>query len=79
MDLPTTVAPFILRGVALLGVDSVYRPRADRDEAWTRLASGLNRAKLQGMTTEIGLGDVIEASRQIVDGRVRGRIVVKIG
>jgi acrylyl-CoA reductase (NADPH) len=79
MDLPTTVAPFILRGVALLGIDSVYRPRADRDEAWKRLASGLNRAKLQEMTTEVGLGDVIEAARRIVDGRVRGRIVVKIG
>jgi acrylyl-CoA reductase (NADPH) len=79
MDLPTSVAPFILRGVALLGVDSVYRPRADRDEAWKRLASGLNRAKLKGMTTEVALGDVIDAARQIVDGRVRGRIVVKIG
>jgi acrylyl-CoA reductase (NADPH) len=79
MDLPTTVAPFILRGVALLGIDSVYRPRADREEAWKRLASGLNRAKLEDMTREIVLGDVIEASREIVDGRVRGRIVVKIG
>ncbi len=78
MDLPTTVAPFILRGVALLGVDSVYRPRADREEAWNRLEFGLNRAKLADMTTDIGLADVIEAGRQIAEGRVRGRIVVKI-
>jgi acrylyl-CoA reductase (NADPH) len=79
MDLPTTVAPFILRGVSLLGIDSVYRPRADREEAWKRLEFDLDRGKLLEMTSEIGLADVIEAGRQIVDGRVRGRIVVKIG
>jgi len=78
MDLPTSVAPFILRGVALLGIDSVYRPRADREEAWKRLEFDLDRAKLREMTTEIGLADVIEAGRQIVEGRVRGRIIVKI-
>jgi acrylyl-CoA reductase (NADPH) len=78
MDLPTSVAPFILRGVALLGIDSVYRPRADRDEAWKRLEFDLDRAKLVEMSREIGLGDVIEAGRLIVEGRVRGRIVVKI-
>jgi acrylyl-CoA reductase (NADPH) len=78
MDLPTSVAPFILRGVALLGIDSVYRPRVDRDEAWKRLEFDLDRAKLVEMSTEIGLGDVIEAARLIVEGRVRGRIVVKI-
>jgi acrylyl-CoA reductase (NADPH) len=78
MDLPTSVAPFILRGVALLGVDSVYRPRADREEAWKRLEFDLDRAKLEQMTQEIGLADVVEAGRQIVDGRIRGRIVVKI-
>jgi acrylyl-CoA reductase (NADPH) len=79
MDLPTTVAPFILRGVSLLGIDSVYRPRADREAAWKRLEFDLDRGKLLEMTSEIGLADVIEAGRQIVDGRVRGRIVVKIG
>jgi acrylyl-CoA reductase (NADPH) len=79
MDLPTNVAPFILRGVSLLGIDSVYRPRADREEAWKRLEFDLDRGKLLEMTTEIGLSDVIEAGRQIVDGRVRGRIVVNIG
>ena len=78
MDLPTSVAPFILRGVALLGIDSVYRPRADREEAWKRLEFDLDRAKLREMTTEIGLADVIEAGRQIVEGQVRGRITVKI-
>jgi len=79
MDLPTSVAPFILRGVSLLGIDSVYRPRADREEAWKRLEFDLDRGKLLEMTNEIGLSDVIEAGRQIVDGRVRGRIVVNIG
>jgi len=79
MDLPTTVAPFILRGVSLLGIDSVYRPRADREAAWKRLETDLDRAKLVEMTREIGLADVVEAGRQIVEGRVRGRIVVKIG
>jgi acrylyl-CoA reductase (NADPH) len=78
MDLPTSVAPFILRGVSLLGIDSVYRPRADREEAWKRLEFDLDRGKLLEMTTEIGLADVVEAGRQIVEGRVRGRIVVKI-
>jgi len=78
MDLPTSVAPFILRGVALLGIDSVYRPRADREEAWRRLELDLDRAKLSEMTTQIDLADVIEAGRQIVEGRVRGRIIVKI-
>ena len=78
MDLPTSVAPFILRGVALLGIDSVYRPWKDREEAWKRLEFDLDRAKLREMTTEIGLADVIEAGQQIVEGRVRGRITVKI-
>ena len=79
MDLPTTVAPFILRGVSLIGIDSVMCPQKLRREAWKRLDSNLDRAKLADMTTEIGLFDVIEAGRQIVEGRVRGRLVVKIG
>jgi acrylyl-CoA reductase (NADPH) len=79
MDLPASVAPFILRGVALLGIDSVYRPRADREQSWQRLAIDLDRAKLEDITVEIGLADVIEAGRQIVEGRVRGRIAVQIG
>jgi acrylyl-CoA reductase (NADPH) len=79
MDLPATVAPFILRGVSLLGIDSVLRPAADRRIAWRRLETDLDRAKLAEMTSEIGLAEVIDAGRKIVDGRVRGRIVVKIG
>ena len=79
MDLPTSVAPFILRGVSLLGINSVYCPRQAREAAWKRLEFDLDRAKLGEMTAEIGLADVFEAGRLIVDGRVRGRIVVKIG
>jgi len=79
MDLPTTVAPFILRGVSLLGINSVYCPRAHREVAWKRLEFDLDRAKLIEMTSEIGLAEVPEAAQQIVAGRVRGRIVVKIG
>jgi acrylyl-CoA reductase (NADPH) len=79
MDLPTSVAPFILRGVSLLGIDSVMRPRGDRERAWARLATDLDPGKLTEMTREIGLADVIAAGREIVDGKVRGRIVVKIG
>ena len=79
MDLPTTVAPFILRGVSLLGIDSVMCPQEIRREAWRRLATDLDRAKLQTITTEIGLADVLDRAPAIVEGRVRGRIVVKIG
>ena len=79
MDLPATVAPFILRGVSLLGIDSVMCPLPQRKAAWARLASDLDRSKLAAMTTEIGLADVIEAGRRIVEGKVRGRIVVKVG
>jgi acrylyl-CoA reductase (NADPH) len=79
MDLPASVAPFILRGVSLLGIDSVMRPLADRRAAWGRLAVDLDRTKLIDMTSEIDLPAVIAAGREIVEGRVRGRIVVKIG
>jgi len=79
MDLPGSVAPFILRGVWLLGIDSVMCPLPMRQEAWRRLATDLDRDKLAAMTNEIGLGDVIAAGQRIVEGRVRGRIVVKIG
>ena len=79
MDLSTTVAPFILRGVSLLGIDSVMCPLPLREEAWRRLAADLDRAKITAMANEIGLDDVIAAGRRIVEGKVRGRIVVKIG
>ena len=80
MDLPTSVAPFILRGVSLIGIDSVRCPLPLRQEAWRRLDQDLAKDdRLAAMTTEIGLGDVIDAGKRIVEGQVRGRIVVKIG
>jgi len=79
MDLPGSVAPFILRGVSLFGIDSVMAPVKIRREAWNRLASDLDRGKLAGMTTEVGLGQAPDLGAAIVAGRVRGRIVVKIG
>jgi acrylyl-CoA reductase (NADPH) len=78
MDLPTTVAPFILRAVSLLGIDSVMCPQPVRRQAWKRLASDLDRGKLQTMTNEIQLPGVLVAAPAILDGRIRGRIVVKI-
>ncbi|TCZ66545.1 acrylyl-CoA reductase (NADPH) [Roseicella aquatilis] len=79
MDLPASVAPFILRGVALLGVDSVMAPRALRLEAWSRLAAQLDRAKLRAMTTTATLDDVPRLAEAILAGRLRGRVVVEIG
>lgn len=78
MDLPSSVAPFILRGVCLLGIDSVMCPLELRKQAWTRLASDLDRAKLAEITHEINLDEVIAAGPRILGGQVRGRIVVKI-
>jgi acrylyl-CoA reductase (NADPH) len=78
MDLPSSVAPFILRGVCLLGIDSVMCPIEPRKTAWSRLASDLDSAKLTEITHEIGLGEVIDAGAKILAGQVRGRIVVKI-
>jgi len=78
MDLPTTVAPFILRAVSLLGIESVAAPLALRKQAWQRLEKDLDRHKLAQMTEEINLGDVIEAGKKIVTGGIRGRLVVKI-
>jgi acrylyl-CoA reductase (NADPH) len=78
MDLPATVAPFILRGVSLIGIDSVMCPIDRRREAWRRLASDLDAGKLAAMTSETDLSGVIDAARRIIDGQVRGRIVVKI-
>jgi acrylyl-CoA reductase (NADPH) len=79
MDLPTSVAPFILRGVSLLGINSVMCPLVLRREAWRRLESDLDRGKLATMTSEIGLADVITTAPRIVEAKVRGRIVVKVG
>ncbi len=79
MDLPASVAPFILRGVCLYGIDSVMCPIERRREAWKRLESDLDRQKLAAMTAEIPLSGVFEAAPRILAGQVRGRIVVKIG
>ena len=77
-DFPSTVMPFILRGVALLGVDSVMAPMARREQAWARLATDLDPALLAMMTTEVALDGAIEAAHGLMDGRVRGRIVVRL-
>jgi len=79
MDLPASVAPFILRGVCLYGIDSVMCPLPHRQEAWKRLETDLDRQKLATMTREIGLAGVPEAAASLLAGQVRGRIVVKIG
>ena len=79
MDLPTSVAPFILRGVCLYGIDFVMCPIERRREAWKRLETDLDRQKLATMTREIGLSDVFGVAPAIQAGQVRGRIVVKVG
>jgi acrylyl-CoA reductase (NADPH) len=79
MDLPSSVAPFILRGVCLYGIDSVMCPLPKRQEAWKRLETELDRQKLAEMTREIALTEVPEQAAAILAGQVRGRIVVKIG
>jgi acrylyl-CoA reductase (NADPH) len=78
MDLPTSVAPFILRGACLLGIDSVMCPLTSRKAAWERLARDLDRSKLSEITHEIGIDQVFGVAAQILGGQVRGRIVVKI-
>ncbi|MDG3066925.1 MDR family oxidoreductase [Thauera mechernichensis] len=78
MDLPATVAPFILRGVTLAGVDSVMCPRADRLLAWQRLASDLDPAKLGQISREVGLAEAIPLADSLLRGEVRGRIVVDV-
>lgn len=78
MDFPATVAPFILRGVTLAGVNSVYVPSEIRADAWQRLAQSLDLAKLDAMTEEITLADAIVAAPQILAGQVRGRLVVDV-
>ncbi len=76
MDLPASVAPFILRGVSLIGIDSVMRPKKDRVEAWGRLASLVKADYLDKISTEITLEQVIENAEQLMEGKIRGRVVV---
>jgi acrylyl-CoA reductase (NADPH) len=78
MDFPSSVAPFILRGVSLIGIDSVMAPKAARLEAWSRLASDLDKAKLDSITTEISLAEAIVKAPEILAGQVRGRLVVNV-
>ena len=78
MDFPSSVAPFILRGVTLVGIDSVMAPTALRVEAWSRLARDLDPTRLDAMTREIALRDAISAGADIVAGKVRGRLVVDV-
>ena len=78
MDLPTSVAPFILRGVSLLGIDSVMAPKALRLEAWRRIATELDHQKLARLSTTIGFDDILQAGRDIVEGKIRGRVVVEM-
>lgn len=78
MDLPASVAPFILRGVTLAGVDSVMCPKPDRLEAWSRLSTDLDMDKLEKMITTVPFSDVIETAPKFLDGMVRGRVVVPI-
>jgi acrylyl-CoA reductase (NADPH) len=72
------VAPFILRGVTLYGIDSVMAPLTRREAAWSALAQSLDRGKLAAMTTEIGLAAALDAGPQILAGQVRGRLVVNV-
>ncbi|MBE0591462.1 MAG: zinc-binding dehydrogenase, partial [Gemmatimonadales bacterium] len=78
MDFPATVAPFILRGVTLAGIDSVMRPRTDRLEAWARLATDLDLDKLGSIGREVSLAEAIPLATELLEGRVRGRIVVDV-
>ena len=78
MDLPTTVAPFILRGVSLLGIGSVMKPRSERLQAWSLLARDLDQTKLAELSQTIGLYKVIQTAGEILEGKVRGRVIVEI-
>ncbi|WP_151669647.1 MDR family oxidoreductase [Nitrincola schmidtii] len=78
MDFPATVAPFILRGVTLAGIDSVMRPLVDRERAWKRLAELLEAADFDVLSHEIRLDDVVQTAAELIDGKVRGRVLVKI-
>ena len=78
IDFPATVAPFILRGVSLIGIDSVMCPKKRRLEAWQRLEKDLDITKLDTITKIIGLSEVIETANDLLAGRIRGRVVVDV-
>lgn len=78
MDFPATVAPFILRGVTLAGIDSVMCPRLERLEAWRRLARDLDLSTLATISTEVGLSELIPYASKMLNGELRGRVVVDV-
>jgi acrylyl-CoA reductase (NADPH) len=78
MDFPVTVAPFILRGVTLAGVNSVHVPIERRRKAWDLLARELDPAKLESMTREIALGEALTVAPEFLAGKIRGRLVVDV-
>lgn len=78
MDFPASVAPFILRGVTLAGIDSVMCPRPERLEAWRRLGTDLDISKLETISTEISLADAIPAASKLINGEIRGRVIVDV-
>ena len=78
MDLPTTVAPFILRGVSLLGIDSVMAPLEKRERAWKRLSEDLDRTMIDQIATDIGFDDLVATAGKIIAGTIRGRVVVEM-
>lgn len=78
MDLPASVAPFILRGVSLVGIDSVMCPRSERLDAWSRLARDLDPTKLDAITNEIGLAEAVVTAERLMAGHVRGRVIVDV-
>lgn len=78
MDFSASVAPFILRGVRLIGIDSVMRPKADRIEAWERLSQLLSKEDFDTISAEIGLEDVVETAYKLLEGKVRGRVLVRL-
>ena len=78
MDFPATVAPFILRGVSLLGIDSVMAPKERRITAWERLARDLDASALDSIAQEVALGEAIASAAELMDGKVRGRVVVDV-
>jgi acrylyl-CoA reductase (NADPH) len=78
MDFPATVAPFILRGVKLIGIISVMCPPARRERAWKALARDVDRRRLEGLVREVPLGESFDVAREILAGKVRGRVIVDV-
>ncbi|MFP5305541.1 MAG: oxidoreductase, partial [Gammaproteobacteria bacterium] len=78
MDFPASVAPFILRGVSLLGIDSVMAPLPRREKAWQRLARDLEPALLEALSSVVGLADAQRIGGDIVAGKLRGRVIVDV-